>query len=229
MPRQRLRPTRRQAADTPPSAQPSGGGAQRASRPASRPGPRPKPQWRETIDSFGGLLTIGAIIGAVVIVGAIFVTSRPTSTSRDVSTEALLGTTVEATDAATDRIHVTDPAEMRILEGEPPTRGPHFAVPQSVGVYQQQVPDGNAIHSLEHGIVWITYNPALVDEDMINQLEDLGDEFGSDAIVAPRPENASAIAAVSWGQILKLDSFDKAQLDDFVKTNVNRAPEPFIR
>ncbi len=73
----------------------------------------------------------------------------------------------------------------QIPEGEPPTRGPHFAVPQSVGVYQQQVPDGNTIHSLEHGIVWISYNPALADEDTVNQLEDLGDEFSADTIIAP--------------------------------------------
>jgi hypothetical protein len=225
VPRQRLRPTRRQAADTAPAAQPSQGGSQRV----SRPGQRPKPQWRETIDSFGGFLTIGAILGAVIIVGAIFITNRPESTSRDISDEALRGTAVPMTDPETDRQHISDPLQLQIPEGQPPARGPHFVVPQSVGVYEQQVPDGNTIHSLEHGIVWISYNPALVDAETIDQLENLGEEFSSDTIIAPRPENASPIVAVSWGQILELDSFDKAQLDDFVKTNRNRSPEPFVR
>lgn len=225
MPKQRLRPTRRQAADTSPARQSSPGVPQRV----SRPGLKPKPRWRETIDSFGGFLTVGAIVGAIVIVGAIFITNRPESTSRDVSTEELRGTAIAATDPATDRAHVSDPLQVEIPEGEPPTRGPHFAVPQSVGVYEQQVPDGNTIHSLEHGIIWISYNPTLADEDTINQLEDLGEEFSADTIIAPRPENASPIIAVSWGQILKLDSFDKAQLEDFVRTNRNRSPEPFVR
>jgi hypothetical protein len=191
-----------------------------------------KPQWRETIDSFGGFLTIGAIVGAIVIVAAIFISSRPGSngtTSRNVSTDPLMGTAMPVKDEKTDRLHVSDPAQLQIPDGEPPTRGPHFVVPQSVGVYDQAVPDGNALHALEHGIVWISYNPSLVDKDTISKLDDLGDKYSVDTIVSPRSANKNAIDIVSWGQILKLDSFDKTQLEDFIKTNRNRSPEPFVR
>jgi len=225
VPRQRPRPTRRQAA--PPAA--AGGNAPVGSQRVSGSAPKTKPRWRETIDSFGGFLTIGAIVGAIVIVGAIFISSRPESTSRDVSSEALAGTTIPVADEETDRQHVTDPAKMLIRPGEPPTRGPHFAVPQPPGVYNQPVPDGNAVHSLEHGMVWISYNPNIAGKDMVKQLEDLGDQYGIDTIVSPRAENSTAIAAVSWGQVLKLDSFDKGQLENFIKTNRNRSPEPFVR
>ena len=231
MPRQRLRPTRRQAeAPRTPCTQGTEGRAAPGVAPrGSKPPPKAKPRWRETIDSFGGFLTVGAIIGAVVIVAAIFISSRPESTSRDVSSNPLVGTAIPAADAATDRQHTTNAAEMRIPDGEPPTRGPHFAVPQSVGVYSDPVPDGNAIHSLEHGIVWISYNPSLVDADTIKKIEDLGKQYSADTIVAPRAANANAVDAVSWGQILKLDSFDKGQLESFITTNRNRSPEPFVR
>jgi hypothetical protein len=171
VPRQRLRPVRRQAEAPPPSSSSSSAPQPTAARPV-----KTKPQWRETIDSFGGFLTIGAIIGAIVIVGAIFISSRPnsTTTSRDVSTSPLMGTAVPASDEATDRQHVSDPSQLRIPDGEPPTRGPHFVVPQSVGVYNQPVPDGNAIHALEHGIVWISYHPDKVEKDAISQLGEIG-------------------------------------------------------
>jgi hypothetical protein len=224
VPRQRLRPTRRQQRSDPPAPAPGS-----PPRPQRVSGPKPKPAWRETIDSFGGFLTVGAIIGAVVIVIAIFITQRPEGTSRDVSEDALVGTTVEETDPNTDRLHVSDPALLQIPDGEPPVRGPHYAQPQRVGVYEQPVPDGNAIHSLEHGIVWISYNPELLNEEGINALEALGEQYGGDTIIAPRPLNATAIAAASWGQRLKLDGFDTGQLEDFIRTNRNRAPEPFVR
>jgi hypothetical protein len=189
-----------------------------------------KPQWRQTIDSFGGMLTIGAIVAAIVVVALIFLSSRPSSSdSQAVSSKALMGTSIPASDVATDRLHVTDPTLMRIPAGEPPTRGPHFSVPQSTGVYEQPVPDGNAIHSLEHGIVWISYNPSLITSDVIAKLEALGRSYGADTIVSPRAANVNAIDIVSWGQILKLDAFDKRQLEDFIKTNRNRSPEPFVR
>lgn len=225
MPKQRLRPTRRQAA-APRAAERSSSSA--PARGATRPA-KAKPQWRETIDSFGGFLTIGAVIGAIVIVAAIFITSRPETTSRDVSDAPLMGTAIPASDVDTDRQHVSDPAALQIPDGQPPVRGPHFVVPQSPGVYDQPVPDGNTIHSLEHGIVWISYNPGLVDESTVNDLEDLGDQYSIDTIVSPRPQNANAIDVVSWGQILKLDAFDKGQIEDFIKTNRNRSPEPFVR
>lgn len=224
MPKQRLRPTRRQAAAPPAAERPSPSAPRGATRPA-----KAKPQWRETIDSFGGFLTIGAVIGAIVIVAAIFITSRPESTSRDVSDAPLVGTAIPASDPDTDRQHVSDAAALQIPDGQPPVRGPHFVVPQSTGVYDQPVPDGNTIHSLEHGIIWISYNPDLVDGDTIGDLENLGEQYSVDTIVSPRPQNANPIDVVSWGQILKLDSFDKGQIENFIKTNRNRSPEPFVR
>lgn len=176
-------------------------------------------------------MTIGAVVVAIIVVGAIFVANRGggSATSTDVSSNELMGSAVPVTDAKTDRQHIADPLLLQIPKGEPPTRGPHFAVPHATGIFQQPIPDGNAIHSLEHGIVWISYNPNKVDKDTIKKIEDLGRQYAVDVIVSPRPENDKAIDIVSWGQIMTLDKFEKDTLEQFITTNRNRSPEPFVR
>ena len=43
---------------------------------------------------------------------------------------------------------------------------------QNCGVYDQPVEDSQAVHSMEHGAVWITYQPDLPAEQ-VDQLRDL--------------------------------------------------------
>ncbi len=40
----------------------------------------------------------------------------------------------------------------------PPTSGPHYAQWEKPGIYSKVLPDGNLIHSLEHGYIVISYN-----------------------------------------------------------------------
>src|SRR6266487_5482045 len=44
----------------------------------------------------------------------------------------------------------------------PPVGGDHSASWQTCGIYSSPVPNEHAVHSLEHGAVWITYQPTLV-------------------------------------------------------------------
>jgi hypothetical protein len=195
-----------------------GGGGERAA-PATR---RTRRGWRETIDSFGGFLTIGAVGGAVLVV-VILVLRNPLAS---VSEDALLG---EAPPLPARSIHTSNPTDMIGRPGEPPAGGPHFAQPQRTGIYDEPVPDGNAVHSLEHGIVWITYNPELLSGEAIDMLENIADDFRRDVILSPRPQNSMAVAAVSWGRVLSLDAPDEQLLKDFIRTNRDRSPEPGIR
>src|SRR4051812_5589757 len=44
---------------------------------------------------------------------------------------------------------------------KPPSGGNHNPYPLTCGDYDQQPPDEFAVHSLEHGAVWIAYSPTL--------------------------------------------------------------------
>ena len=156
-----------------------------------------------------------------------------------VSDDSLLGEAVPLSARAT---HTSNPADLIGRQGEPPAGGPHFDGPKCVppnggpqcgpwpaGVFAQPVPDGNAVHSLEHGIVWITYNPEQLSGEAIDILENIADDFRRDVILSPRPQNSMAVAAVSWGRVLRLDAPDEQSLKDFIRTNRDRSPEPGIR
>lgn len=161
------------------------------------------------------------ILIAVVVLGAIvFRTPLGFSTSDD----PLLGEVVSFPTST----HVADGT----LGPNPPLTpagGPHYVGPLRAGVYEQQVPDGNAIHSLEHGLVWISYQPDQVTTAVFEGLEDIASDFGRDVILAPRVENSSPIIVVSWGQRLVLETIDDQLVRDFITTNRNRSPEPGLR
>ncbi len=122
----------------------------------------------------------------------------------------------------------------------PPTYGPHHPplndddgtsiVPRPTGVYSTAQPDEDLIHNLEHGHVWISYNPSMIGAADLQLLENFVNQGGTNAgvILTPRPRNDSAIAVASWAHLLKLDSFDDQMLRDFVNTNRGHAPEGYI-
>lgn len=117
----------------------------------------------------------------------------------------------------------------------PPTYGPHHGfvagiTPRPTGVYRTQQPDEDLVHNLEHGNVWISYNPTLLSAanriTLENLVRDGGDNSG--VILTPRPANDTAIALASWARLLKLDTFDAIQIRNFIETNRGHAPEGFI-
>jgi Protein of unknown function (DUF3105) len=54
--------------------------------------------------------------------------------------------------------HVAGPVTYSVT---PPVGGPHNATWMNCGIYGQPVPNERAVHNLEHGAVWITYQPSL--------------------------------------------------------------------
>ena len=164
---------------------------------------------------------MGAVGGAVIIVLALVFTNPLQGSSDD----PLLGEEREVAAGS----HSDNPADVVGLPGEPPVGGPHFTVPAAPGVYEEPVADGNAVHSLEHGIIWISYNPELVDEAALATLEEVASDFSGDTILSPRPQNAMPIAVASWGRLLTLEQADREAIADFVSRNRNRSPESGVR
>jgi hypothetical protein len=183
--------------------------------------PRVRPGWRGSLDAWGGPLVVGGLLAAVVVVAAIVWFARPQAASD----EPLLGDEFPSSSAT----HVQNEAQMEIPEGRPPVGGPHFPRWLAPQVCEQPVQDGFVVHSLEHGMVWISYNPGLVDDEELERLRDIAGDFGGDVLLSPRPANTSAVAVGSWERLLQLDEVDREQIEDFIEVNRNRSPEPGVR
>ncbi len=107
----------------------------------------------------------------------------------------------------------------------PPTSGPHYANPQPAGVYTEPVPDGNLVHSMEHGAVILWYKSNL-SKNKVDELKKIFIGVSvSKKIMLPRENLKVPVALTSWGRLLKLQTIDGARIKEFMETNYNRAPE----
>jgi hypothetical protein len=114
----------------------------------------------------------------------------------------------------------------------PPVGGPHAPPPAWADctgtVYTVDIRHENAVHSLEHGAVWITYNPDDVSQDDIDSLAKLV-ENESGRMMSPYADLDSPISVQAWGHQLKVDSADDKrikQFADFLTLNDTFTPEP---
>lgn len=106
---------------------------------------------------------------------------------------------------------------------DPPVGGPHNSVWLQCRAYDEPVPNENAVHSLEHGAVWITYQPGL-DDGAVSTLE--GKTRRREIIVSPYPGLASPVVASAWGRQLRVDSADDPRIDQFISAFQDQvAPE----
>lgn len=96
----------------------------------------------------------------------------------------------------------------------PPAGGPHNPVWQTCGVYAEPIVNEHAVHSLEHGAVWITYQPDLP-ADQVQILQDLT-RRGTHRLLSPYPELDSPIVVSAWGYQLRLEKADDPRLSLFV-------------
>lgn len=133
---------------------------------------------------------------------------------------------IQTFDHATGQEHVTTPVT---YEQSPPVGGPHDGewADCTGTVYDVQIRQENAVHSLEHGAVWITYDPEVISGDALDALTAYADESGR--MVSPNPGQASPISLQSWNHQLQVDSADDPRIEqfaDFLTYNQEFSPEP---
>ncbi len=133
---------------------------------------------------------------------------------------------------ALEHQHVAGPVRYAIL---PPVGGPHAATWMNAGVYTEPVPSERAIHNLEHGAVWITYNPnisasqvaALVafvvkQKTIVEPPAAAGTQSLSNRYLDLSPWVSSTlpspIVISAWGHQLRLRTPDDPRLQKFVDT-----------
>lgn len=98
----------------------------------------------------------------------------------------------------------------------PPFGGAHSPIPLNCGVYTAPVPNENAVHSLEHGAVWLTYKNG-VDPAPLVALTDIDQSY---TLVSPFPTQTSPVVASVWGKQLRVDSPTDPRLRQFVQSYV---------
>jgi hypothetical protein len=97
----------------------------------------------------------------------------------------------------------------------PPIGGQHHPVWQQCGVYTEPIIDEHAVHSLEHGAVWITYQPDLP-ADQVERLQALT-RRSTHRLLSPYPGQDSPIILTAWGYQLRLESADDDRLTAFIQ------------
>jgi Protein of unknown function (DUF3105) len=97
----------------------------------------------------------------------------------------------------------------------PPVGGAHSPVWQNCGVYTQPLINEHAVHALEHGAVWITYQLGLP-ADQLQKLQDITRQ-SSHRLLSPYPGIDSPIILSAWGYQLKLPNADDPRLMQFIQ------------
>jgi hypothetical protein len=104
----------------------------------------------------------------------------------------------------------------------PPAGGPHNPVWQNCGFYSSVVTPERAVHSLEHGAVWIVYR-SDVDAATKAQLRALA-QATAYLLVSPRDDVPTPLTVVAWGRLLRLDAYDAEAIARFITTYAETGP-----
>lgn len=109
---------------------------------------------------------------------------------------------------------------------DPPTSGPHYAQPAAWGTSEEEIPDEQLLHNLEHGGVVITYQPTLPKADIdtlrtiaanLTMRDNQTSRKGFKVILAPRRANTKPVQLSAWRYSLSLDNIDQAKIQQFYR------------
>ncbi|MDT9688092.1 DUF3105 domain-containing protein [Streptomyces sp. P9(2023)] len=123
------------------------------------------------------------------------------------------------------RNHVTTPVA---YEMKPAAGGDHDQVWQNCdgNVYTTKIAEMNAVHSLEHGAVWVTYNKKAAEADVKKLAEKVGKTPYS--MMSPIDDQSGAITLSAWGKQVSVDSASDSRVDAFLTRYAQgpQTPEP---
>ncbi|MGW0394523.1 DUF3105 domain-containing protein [Streptomyces sp. NPDC003042] len=123
------------------------------------------------------------------------------------------------------RNHVETPVK---YEMNPPVGGDHHLRWMNCNgdVYKNPIPEVNAVHSLEHGAVWVTYNEKAAQGD----LDKLAATVGKTpyTLMSPVKEQTGTIMLSAWGKQLTVDNASDPRVSQFFTKYVQgpQTPEP---
>lgn len=124
--------------------------------------------------------------------------------------------------AAEERNHVDGEVDYPTT---PAAGGPHAPVWQNCGYYEEPIEEENAVHSMEHGAVWLAYDPGVAEAE-VSALRDMA---GGYVLVSPYEQELDAtVVASAWGKQLSVDSVEDPRIEQFIRAFEQgpQTPEP---
>jgi hypothetical protein len=117
----------------------------------------------------------------------------------------------------------------------PPSSGTHYPTPQQAGVNRQEVPEGNWVHSLEHGYVAILVKCTTDCNTVFSQLDDIyktlpNSKYGTVKLVVtpyskPYTDGDSPLMLMAWDHEQRLDTVNRDTITRFYSKFVDHGPE----
>ena len=152
----------------------------------------------------------GALVVAAVVVSSFVFAPRPIPAATYGALDST-GAKIEGVETFdNETTHVEGPVD---YPQNPPAGGPHNPYWLNCGVYDQPQQNENAVHSLEHGAVWVTYDAAKVSGD---ELDALKAQLPSTYVVlSPYEGLPSPIVLSAWNAQLRLDSATDPRIPQF--------------
>lgn len=171
---------------------------------------------RNRMIGMGGAV-IGGVAAIAIIVGVVVTSATPPVDPATIEIEG-----IETFDNL-EALHVQTAVDYTMT---PPAGGPHNPSWLNCGVYEESVPAEYAVHSLEHGAVWVTYDPEQVQGADLDALRSAMPR--TYMILSPFPGLEAPVVASAWGVQIALDGVDDPRLSDFIVKYRQSpdAPEP---
>ena len=108
----------------------------------------------------------------------------------------------------------------------PPAGGEHNSAWQNAGFYSEPIRNETAVHTQEHGAVWITYQPDLP-QGQVDELQEVTNSREC-VLASPYPDLDAPVVASAWGKQIELEGADDPALNRFIGTYLQgeQTPEP---
>jgi hypothetical protein len=106
----------------------------------------------------------------------------------------------------------------------PPVGGPHNPAWLNCGVYDEPQQNENVVHTLEHGAVWIAYDPETTTDAEIAALVALAPDTYT--VISPYEGLGDAKAISAWGAQLLFTDVEDPAVEDFLTEFWRSADSP---
>ncbi|MFD7403426.1 DUF3105 domain-containing protein [Streptomyces sp. NPDC059866] len=177
------------------------------------------------------ILTIAAsvVVVAGLVVGGVVLVQSQADDSDAASDAKATGKFVTGADGVRTwegdlaRNHVTKAVSYPV---EPPVGGDHHQVWMNCNgdVYTEEIPNVNAVHSLEHGAVWVTYTSKAAKDDVEALVAKV--KKTPYTLMSPDEKQKDPIMLTAWGHQRTVTGADDPNVDKFFAKYVQGEQTP---